>query len=221
MNVPAPAPAAVAAAAPAEAETVRFYEDNVRRFGYGCRSLGFGRRASQERRFEAILGLGAFDGRSLLDAGCGFGDLLVFLRMRGIRPRYTGLDVCPPMIEHCRRRFPERANSFSVGDVLSFRPAGRFDFVVASGIFGYKAPGACERIEPTLRHLYSLCSHGLVVNFLSNRAPRLSPARLYADPAAMLSLAHQLTPAVRLDHSYMPNDFTIFLLRRPPWEAQP
>ena len=37
-------------------QITRFYEDHVRRFGYGYRGLGFGRRSSQERRFEALLG---------------------------------------------------------------------------------------------------------------------------------------------------------------------
>jgi ubiquinone/menaquinone biosynthesis C-methylase UbiE len=202
-----------------ESATVRWYQDNVRRFGYGCRSLGFGRRASQEKRFEAILALGPMDGKTVLDAGCGFGDLLVFLRTRGIRPQYSGLDACPPMIARCRQRFPERAATFVVGDVLEHRPAARYDYVIASGIFGLKVPGACERIRPTLQRLYQLCKVGLVVNFLSSRTPRPSPARMYLEPGEMLSTALSLTPAVRLDHSYLPNDFTLYLYREPAWEV--
>ena len=37
--------------------TTRWYEAHVRRFGYGYRALGFGRRSSQEKRFGAILGV--------------------------------------------------------------------------------------------------------------------------------------------------------------------
>ncbi|MEO7744043.1 MAG: hypothetical protein ABIR98_13985 [Usitatibacter sp.] len=67
-------------------ETARWYEDKVRRFGYDHRGLGLRSRASQEKRFEALHALGDFDGRSLLDLGCGFGDFLQFLRDRGIQP---------------------------------------------------------------------------------------------------------------------------------------
>ena len=75
-----------------ETETSRFFESNVRRFGYGYRALGFGRRSSQEKRFGALAAVGDFDGASVLDVGCGFGDLLAWLRARGVQPRYTGLE---------------------------------------------------------------------------------------------------------------------------------
>jgi SAM-dependent methyltransferase len=202
-----------------ETETVRWYEENVRRFGYGFRSLGFGQKKSQEKRFEAVLGLGALHGKSVLDAGCGFGDLLPFLLARGIRPRYSGIDICPPMIERCQRRFPASARRFAISDVLDYRPRARFDYVIASGLFGLNVPGAVERVRPTLELLFDWCRIGLVVNFLSKRTPRPAAARLYLDPGEMLRSALRLTPAVRLDHSYLPNDFALLLYRTPAWEA--
>ena len=50
---------------PPETETARFYENHIRRFGYGYRALGFGRRSSQEKRFQTALGLGG--SRAYLD----------------------------------------------------------------------------------------------------------------------------------------------------------
>ena len=88
-------------------ETTRFYENHIRRYGYGYRALGFGRRSSQEKRFQSAATLGDFHGKRLLDVGCGFGDLLAWLRARGVQPRYTGLDLTASMIERCRKRFAE------------------------------------------------------------------------------------------------------------------
>src|SRR6266851_828983 len=53
-----------------------WYEDKVRRYGYDHRGLGFRNKSSQEKRFEALLALGDFDGSRVLDVGCGFGDFL-------------------------------------------------------------------------------------------------------------------------------------------------
>lgn len=198
-------------------ETARWYQDHVRRFGYSYKALGFGRRSSQEKRFAAVLALGALHGRSLLDVGCGFGDLLAFLTARGVQPRYTGVDICAPMIERCRKRFPGDEARFAVGDALTYEPEEPFDYVVASGIFGYAARDTRERLRPTLRHLFSLAGIGIAVNFLSGCAPRRSPGRLYVYPWDMLQLALGLTPAVRLDHTYLPNDFTLCMYRTPPW----
>lgn len=200
-----------------EIDTTSWYEDKVRRFGFDHRGLGFRSRSSQERRFEALLALGDMHQRSVLDVGCGFGDFLQFLRERGIEPRYTGLDICEPMVRRCRERFAGAEASFVVGDALEHRPGETYDFVVASGIFGLGAPGARERIEPTLERMFSWSRRGCAANFLSAFAPEQVPERVYVEPHEMLALGLQLTPAVRIDHSYLPNDFTLYLYRELPW----
>jgi SAM-dependent methyltransferase len=201
-----------------DGETARFYESHVRRYGYGYRALGFGRRSSQEKRFAAALALGSFHGQRLLDVGCGFGDLLVYLNERGVHPQYTGLDICRPMIERCRRRFTGRDARFVIGDALTYQTDRPYDYVVASGIFGYAAKDTAARVKPTIENLFAMARRGLAVNFLSRRAASRSPGRLYLHPTDALEFALKLTPAVRLDHGYMPNDFTLCLDRTPPWE---
>lgn len=203
-----------------DSETTRFYDEQIRLYGYGYRALGFGRRASQEKRFAAALGLGNFHGKRLLDVGCGFGDLLAWLNSRGIEPRYTGVDIVPPMIERCRNRFAGTGARFLIGDALSFVADEPYDYVVASGIFGYAAKDTKARVRPTLERLFGLTRVGMAVNFLSRRAPARSPGRLYLHPSDVLQFALKLTPAVRLDHTYLPNDFTLCLYRTPPWQEE-
>ena len=202
-----------------ELDTARWYEDKVRRFGYDHRGLGFRTRTSQEKRFEALLGLGDFHGRRLLDVGCGFGDFLAFLRDRGVRPAYTGLDLCEPMVARGRERFGAGEGRFLAGDVLEYTPDEPFDYVVASGIFGLDAPGARERVGPTVARMFDWARIGAAANFLSRRSPAPAQARVYLDPAEILDLALSLTPSVRLDHTYLPNDFTIHLYRTPAWDG--
>lgn len=201
-----------------EIETARWYEDKVRTFGYDHRGLGFRNRSSQEKRFEALLALGDFHGRRVLDVGCGFGDFLSFLNGRGIRPVYTGLDLCEAMVARGRERFGGKAR-FLDGDVLDHEPDAPYDYVVASGIFGLDASGARERIYPTVARMFEWAGVGLAVNFLSRHSPAHAEARVYVDPAEMLEIALALTPCARLDHTYLPNDFTLHLYKTPAWEA--
>jgi SAM-dependent methyltransferase len=204
-----------------ETDTAGWYEDKVRRFGFDHRGLGYRNRSSQEKRFEALRALGDFHGASLLDVGCGFGDFLEFLRGHGIRPEYTGLDLCEPMIARCRERYGEGDAQFVVADVLEHEPRRKYDYVVASGIFGLETPGTRERIAPTLRRIFGWARRGCAVNFLSHQSPTHVPGRVYVDPAEALELGLALTPAARLDHSYLPNDFTLHLFPRPAWEHEP
>jgi SAM-dependent methyltransferase len=202
-------------------ETTRWYEDKVRQFGFDHRGLGFRNRSSQEKRFEALLDLGDFHGRRLLDVGCGFGDLLDFLMRRGVRPVYTGLDVCKPMIRRCQERFQGDVAHFVGADVLEYQPAETYDYVVASGIFGLDAEGSRERIRPSLERMFGWSRIGTAVNFLSANYPHPVDGRIYVEPGKALEAALTLTPAVRLDHTYLPNDFTLHLYRTPPWEGVP
>ena len=208
-----------------DSETTRCYDSHVRRSGAGYRALGFGRRSSQEKRFGALAALGSFDGARILDVGCGFGDFLAWLRARGVQPRYTGLDLTESMIERCRKRFNEGSADgsarFLVGDALTWEADGEYDYVIASGIFGYNAKDTRARIQPTLQRLFAITGTGLAVNFLSGCAPTRSPGRLYVHPADVIQYALRLTPAVRLDHTYMPNDFTVCMYKNPAWEQQP
>lgn len=206
-------------ASPPEVPTVLWYEDKVRRYGYDHRGLGFRTRTSQEKRFQALLGLGDFHGRRLLDVGCGFGDFLAFLHERGIRPDYTGIDLCEPMVARGRERFSGGAR-FLAADAMEYEPDRAYEFVVASGLFGLDAPGARERIRPTVQRLFEWADVGAAANFLSRRSPAPAEARVYVDPAEMLELGLELTPAVRLDHSYLPNDFTLHLYKTPAWEGE-
>ena len=205
-------------ASPPEIDTSRWYADKVARHGYDHRGLGFRTRSSQELRFDALLALGDFHGRSVLDVGCGFGDFLVHLRDHGIETRYTGIDLCEPMVRRCRERFQGSAAAFHVADVLEWEPDEAPDFVVASGIFGLDASGARERIRPTLRRMFGWARIGMAANFLSRHSLAPVPARVYVDPSEALEMAFALTPGVRLDHSYLPNDFTIHLDKIPAWQ---
>jgi len=105
-----------------------------------------------------------------------------------------------------------------VGDVLDYPLDDAYDYVVASGLFGLDSEGARDRIRPTLERLFSWARIGTAVNFLSTRSPNPAEQRIYVDPCKALEAALSLTPAVRLDHTYLPNDFTLYLYKTPAWE---
>ncbi len=196
-----------------------WYADKVRTYGFDHRGLGFRNKSSQARRFEAMLALGDLDGARVLDVGCGFGDFLAYLSDRGIEPEYTGLDICEPMVERCRERFPSGAARFLVGDALQFEPDEPYDYVIASGLFGLDSVGARERIRPTIERLFAWSRIGTAMNFLSTRSPSPAEARIYVDPCKALEAALSLSPAARIDHTYLPNDFTMFLYKTPAWQG--
>ena len=76
---------------------------------------------------------------SIMDVGCGTGDLLPYLRSRGWLGRYVGVDIVPGFIEGCQAHYDDPDASFVCGDFTDrkFRKSlGRFDTVTSLSVFG-------------------------------------------------------------------------------------
>jgi len=58
------------------------------------------------------------------------------------------------------------------------------------------------------------------MNFLSARSPTPAEQRIYIDPLKALEAGFALSDAVRLNHSYLPNDFTLYLYKVPAWQDE-
>jgi ubiquinone/menaquinone biosynthesis C-methylase UbiE len=192
------------------------YSERLRSHGADVRTLNWGSRASQERRFEVIAEAGIRSGMSVLDVGCGLGDLLPWLNARGIEVDYTGLDVTPGMIASCRERFPSR--TFHEGDIVSWcqEDATGFDFVVASGIF-YDRPGSGqEYMQNAVRAMLRLCRTGVACNTITAMADQPAEDEFRPTIALLGELCASFTPRFILRHDYHPCDATLYLYKNDP-----
>src|SRR5258708_1036159 len=70
-------------------------------------------------------------GSSVLEVGCGSGDLLACLRCS----RGVGVDISPAMIERAQRRHPELKFVVSAGESLDLGET--FDYIVLSDLVPY------------------------------------------------------------------------------------
>jgi SAM-dependent methyltransferase len=182
------------------------------RHGLTVRAL-WGSEASQRARFRAFLPLfGSRQGWSVLDLGSGLADFYPFLAESGFSEiEYCGTDIDPDFVAEARRRHPEA--TFVTGSVDEVLATDRsFDYVVASGIYNL-AGSAREAERHFLRQFLALAPRirvGFAVNFLSRHSQKPDGVSAYHDPLAVLGLClRRFGPRVRLDHTYLPHDFTI------------
>jgi len=172
--------------------------------------------ASQRKRFEVFVDNVPLAGRSLLDVGCGLGDLAAYLAELGIEADYTGVDVLEPMVAECRRRYPDlrfvRADLFA-GEAIE---PGEFDVVFGSGIFNLNLGNNLGFLADALGRLRELAREHVVFNCLHARSAHDGEDDyFFYDPADVLPLARRDGWEVRLLDDYLPNDFTV-ICRRPP-----
>lgn len=120
-------------------ERVRaYFAGCLARYGNDPRGVDWHDRDAQRARFEALLYLESLDGASILDAGCGLGDLYGYLHERGIPVRYTGCDLSPAHIEAARAIYP--AARFEIIDARTLLARERFDYVIACGMLHLRVP---------------------------------------------------------------------------------
>ena len=166
----------------------------------------------QQARYEAFLELcGDLAGKTLLDFGCGKGDLYGFLRERGVACRYTGVDIHPELVSLAQAKHPEV--QFLARDVEE-EPLGRtFDVVVACGVFNLRVGGIQQTVESVLPLLLGSAREALHANFLTARAPRHDVELHYVDPAWLLGFAREhLSPTAEVREDLVADD--VFLTVR-------
>lgn len=174
-------------------------------------ALGWLDRQSQLVRFEALTAIANLSGHSILDAGCGYGDLLIFLNQKFIGVSYTGIEQIPELFEEAVRRNSGYADSnFIPGNFVIMALPGA-DYVFASGSLNYQSADA-GFIYKIIERLYKACRLGLAFNLLC-KIPDNGLLIAYS-PADIFEYCKSLCEDVELVAGYAEEDFTIFM-RRP------
>jgi len=193
----------------------RYYRKSLETHTNEARIVDWGSPESQRARFDVLVQVGPLEGASALDVGCGLGALAGYLRERGLNVDYTGLDLSEAMTAEAVRRRPFA--TFVTGEVLTWRPEARFDYVLSSGIFNRTLEDNAGYIRETLRRMVELARCAVAVNFLSTYADRryIGPESYLSSPEEIFTLARSLVKRVTLRHDYLEHDFTVFLYKEP------
>ncbi len=188
-------------------------------FEDAARQVSWRDRHDQELRFENLLEAidePAVASFSVLDVGCGLGDLFGYLKRSGrLKGRYLGVDVVSEMIEAAKARHPEA--EFELRDILQDPPEQNFDLVVCSGSLTVKVPGHERFVARMLAQMVELAQMAVAVNFQSGRAagrgasPLASGALYYAGPLRFCGLCRRLCRWTALREDVLATDFSVYL----------
>lgn len=182
---------------------IAFYDELYKKYGANnVKSLGWGSVYSQEKRFGIIndvLLRGA--GVTVLDVGCGYGDLIKFV---GWVDKYMGIDIRPEAITLCRLKYPYSA--FKCADTMGFAN-GEYKYVVGSGLFCRNSDA--DKYEGLLSEMYRICSVAVIVNFLQ-KGDGEGEGVFYMTPQSVIT---SMLPAgcqrYEFVCGYLKNDFTV------------
>lgn len=191
---------------------IKLYQSLLAQHGDSFRSLDWGSRESQIKRFEILADIGISAGDSVLDVGCGLADFNDWLQQNRPGVDYSGIDITPEMVTRASLRFPDV--DFSNATIFDLDIGNRsFDYLVASGIFVFRKEIPEGYLFSTIQKMFSLCKKGVAFNSLSLWASKKTNEEFYADPLRIINFMRTFTSRVVLRHDYHPADFTVYLYK--------
>ena len=182
-----------------------FYENAIKRYGCTAKGLNWNSKNSQYTRFEALFDLISHHvpTSKIVDAGCGFGDLYLFLRQKGTLPRhYVGYDVLQEALFVAQKRTKQRCEQKNIlEDILE--PA---DLYIASG-----SMNILNRFETFLfiRRCYEASHKGFVFNLLMGEEKKGHFNHFM--PEEIEAYVNEFVYDVVIKDDYMQGDFTVLL----------
>jgi len=191
-------------------EVIKRYSDRLEEYGTHPKTLGW----DKERhflRYQILLSEWNLKGASLLDVGCGFGDMYAFTVENNLQVAYTGVDINQDLIDAGKEKYPEA--HLKAKDVINATTENEYDFVVSSGVHNLKLEDNWSFIKQTFDRFNALANKGFALNFISDKVDKefKKDHIYYTSPEDILRLAYRYSNRVVLRNDYMPFEFTIFV----------
>lgn len=177
-------------------------------------------RKSQFKRFDILTSI---DNQinSIVDVGCGLGDMVDYLGENNFEGKYLGVDFVDEFIDYANRKFSANPNINFIN--LNFSedaiPDG-YDYVLLSGVFNNKFEGNEEFMKGLIKKMYESCKKGVAFNAMSTYVDYQDEHLYYSDPLKVFDYCKtHLTPKVTLRHDFIvkansiPFEYCIYLYK--------
>jgi SAM-dependent methyltransferase len=190
------------------------YLERAERYGHGASAIG----EPKERQayyYHFMLSAEGFKPEdSILDVGCGYGDLLRYLKQTGWSGRYCGLDINPELIAEGKRRDPSA--DLRVHDIQESELGEVFDWCFSCHVITSDTEKVAylDHLREMLESMWAHCRKGVLFNLLSPLADYTNPIHARPQFGEVLAIITKLTNRFTLRHDYMPFEFALQLYKQ-------
>ena len=198
----------------------KVFDARVEKHGVSSSAVRWDDQQTQYLRFFELVK--TFDlsdqNKTVLDVGCGNGELLKFLNFLGFRGQYFGVDINQKLINQAKGQFgPER---FTLTDIMVDTIDRKFDYVVMSGLFNTNVGQSMDWINDFTKKMFSLTKDTLSFNAVSTHVSYHDDEIFYIAPEEMLRFCiENLSPRVTLTHHNLPYNYTVIISKNSEWTS--
>lgn len=192
-----------------------YYTEKIKNNGVGAKGVDWNSKESQYLRFEQLCNVINKDQFSIIDYGCGYGELINYIDAKYSKYDYFGFDISDEMLAEAQKLFQANSNvKFS-----SQLNENKTDYVIASGLFNVKLNLATNEewlayILETLNNMNSLSVNGFSFNALTKYSDNdyMKDYLYYSDPLFLFDYCKRnFSKNIALLHDYDLYEFTIIV----------
>ncbi len=189
-----------------------YYDSLIKEYGPNdSRSVGWTSESTEKIRYTILSEIGDLNNHSILDVGCGFGNLYDFLKNKNLSFSYKGIDINPKIISLAKEKHPNI--SFETLDFGSYQN-GKYDYIFCSGALSFKVPNYKQFYFEYIKKMFNSSNIGIAFNMLNYKNnTNHGDDKLFATYSTkeIYDFCLTLTSKVTIRENYLPNDFTIYL----------
>lgn len=190
----------------------KFHEDKIEKYGSeSAQSLAWFSEGDQLKRFEILAQIGDLNNCSVLDIGCGNGDLCHYLYQHFTNVSYHGIDMIAAFLDNAIEKNKDFSSAtFYLGDFMQ----GNLpitDYILVSGSLNYKNSNP-DFIFKALAHLYKHCNVALGFNLLCDTINPNGILMAYS-PKIITDFCKTLTNTVVVKENYIEGDFSVMVYK--------
>ncbi|MEH6446252.1 MAG: class I SAM-dependent methyltransferase [Oceanospirillaceae bacterium] len=173
---------------------------------------------SQQVRFQTLCQPLELAGKSVLDLGCGYGDLKHYLdeitrAQLSANHRiasYLGIDQQSAFVKAARARFVNSANTEFINADFSNICLPNVDVIIVSGSLNYFSR-ELNYLYKLIAVMYESTQHAVAFNLLDSRYFTSGKTLVAYNPHEVLNFCLSICPNSQLFDNYAQNDFTIIM----------
>jgi cyclopropane fatty-acyl-phospholipid synthase-like methyltransferase len=193
------------------ATVIHYHRHRIAEFGVDdARAMGWVNEASQASRFECIAQAADFNDSSVLDLGCGTGDLKAFLDARFGGVSYLGIDAVPEFVSQARvRHAGAPQTSFEAGDFASML-FPRVDHVVACGALNYRSSRP-QDLFSAIAKMHVTAARTVLFTVLDEAHFDGHPLLVGRNVDEIVAFCEKLSPTVEVRRGHAVNDALVVM----------
>ncbi|MBL8030278.1 MAG: class I SAM-dependent methyltransferase [Candidatus Doudnabacteria bacterium] len=176
------------------------------------RSLHWVQKEHQIIRFEILSKIGNLNNCTVLDAGCGLGDLFFFLTKQYKQVNYTGIDILPEMIEAAKNKYP--AAEFMNLGIHNLK--NKYDYILASGALSFALTEGKSHYYNLIQTMFKMSNKGVAFNVLNADYVKCNETFFSYSKKEISSVCEKLTPHFRIVSGYELADFSVYMYKNNP-----